>query len=327
MIRNRKLHLVLLLSIMLFIVGVKSPSVCAEGSDYGVVPVLPSSQKDDTKSFYDFVFKDEEPAELKFTIGNTSKEDKRFSVLVFNAATNTEGIIDYSSEKLKENVTKDKQLTKYLKPPKSFVVPSHQVKEISMKFDPPKADFEGYILGAIQIVPELGNEDNKAGFSNLFTRTIAVRAWSKKNKIAETKINNLPSKFIANNKNRASVNYHLENKGSQIEKDISIKTTLKRGGKNNSNLLKEAKRKVDFAPSSYLNIKQKFDKKLSDGKYMFLVETFKDEKKQSEYLYKFRVNKGRVANNNGIIIFSIVVVVILSVVSYIYIKRRKKIEK
>ncbi|MGM0010939.1 WxL protein peptidoglycan domain-containing protein [Enterococcus sp. DIV1059_1] len=299
--------------------------VFAEGSDYSVVPLLPENQKTDTKSFYDIELTDNQPFKLSFSIENISDNKKSFSVLGFDAATNSNGIIDYSNENLSEKVDKNKRLTNYLELPTSFSVEPGETKKISFKLSPDNSQFEGYILGAIQIVPEIKKEES--GITNQFTRTIAIRLWgsTKKDKI-NTSIIDIPKNFSVSNGKKPSIHYTLKNEAPIIEKNTVINTTLKMKNNDKERIIIEDEQKLDFAPSSLLDREQKLSDKLDDGEYIYEVTSLVNNKKKETYSYTFIIKNGDIAHPMSwlVILICLIVILVCLIIIIIYYQNRKR---
>ena len=291
--KNNKVLFTLIFFVSLLTFVFDNKQVFAEGSDYSVVPLLPENQKTDTKSFYDIELTDNKPFELSFSIANISDNKKSFSVLGFDAATNSNGIIDYSNENLTEKVDKNKRLTNYLELPNSFSVEAGETKKISFKLSPDSSQFEGYILGAIQIVPEIKKEE--AGITNQFTRTIAIRLWGsmKKDKI-DTSIIDVPNNFSVDNGKEPSIHYTLKNEAPIIEKNTVINTTLKVKNNDKEKIVIKDEQKIDFAPSSILDREQKLSNKLDDGEYIYEVTPLVDNEPGETYSYTFIIKNGNI---------------------------------
>ena len=324
--QNRKL-----IAMMLFIVSVGAillgdTAVFAEGSDYSVVPFLPENQKSGTRSYYDIELKNDKPFELSFSIENISDEKKSFEVLGFDAVTNSNNIIDYSNSSLKSNVDKSKRLTNYLELPDSFTVEAGETEKVSVKLKSIDNDFEGYILGAIQIVPIMDQE--KSGITNLFTRTIAVRLWgSKQSESITTQLTDLSKNFSVSNKEETIIKYTLKNETPQIEKDVMIKTVLKKKDGFKDTIISEDEQKFDFAPSSIVNREEKLHEKLKDGEYVYEVSSKIDSKQHNTFSYEFTIKNGGIVGDYSWLLIPMLLVIVFIVCIFIFMKKRKSSER
>ncbi|MDL4974799.1 WxL protein peptidoglycan domain-containing protein [Enterococcus faecalis] len=322
--KNNKVLFTLIFFVSLLTFVFDNKQVFAEGSDYSVVPLLPENQKADTKSFYDIELTDNKPFELSFSIANISDNKKSFSVLGFDAATNSNGIIDYSNENLTEKVDKNKRLTNYLELPNSFSVEAGETKKISFKLSPDSSQFEGYILGAIQIVPEIKKEE--AGITNQFTRTIAIRLWGsmKKDKI-DTSIIDVPNNFSVDNGKEPSIHYTLKNETPIIEKNTVINTTLKVKNNDKEKIVIKDEQKIDFAPSSILDREQKLSNKLDDGEYIYEVTPLLDNEPGETYSYTFIIKNGNITRPvSWLAVLICLLAILVCMIIIIYYQSRKR---
>ncbi|HHD1571914.1 TPA: DUF916 domain-containing protein [Enterococcus faecalis] len=322
--KNNKVLVSLIFFVSLLTFVFDNKQVFAEGSDYSVVPLLPENQKTDTKSFYDIELTDNKPFELSFSIANLSDNKKSFSVLGFDAATNSNGIIDYSNENLTEKVDKNKRLTNHLELPNSFSVEAGETKKISFKLSPDSSQFEGYILGAIQIVPEIKKEE--AGITNQFTRTIAIRLWGgmKKDKI-DTSIIDVPNNFSVDNGKEPSIHYTLKNETPIIGKNTVINTTLKVKNNDKEKIVIKDEQKIDFAPSSILDREQKLSNKLDDGEYIYEVTPLVDDEPRETYSYTFIIKNGNMTRPvSWLVLLICLLAILVCMIIIIYYQSRKR---
>ncbi|GEU14168.1 hypothetical protein QuyetLC_26680 [Bacillus anthracis] len=322
--KNNKVLVTFIFFVSLLTFVFDNKQVFAEGSDYSVVPLLPENQKTDTKSFYDIELTDNKPFELSFSIANISDNKKSFSVLGFDAATNSNGIIDYSNENLTEKVDKNKRLTNYLELPNSFSVEAGETKKISFKLSPDSSQFEGYILGAIQIVPEIKKEE--AGITNQFTRTIAIRLWGsiKKDKI-DASIIDVPNNFSVDNGKEPSIHYTLKNEAPIIEKNTVINTTLKVKNNDKEKIVIKDEQKIDFAPSSILDREQKLSNKLDDGQYIYEVTPLVDDEPGETYSYTFNIKNGNMTRPvSWLALLICLLAILVCMIIIIYYQSRKR---
>lgn len=317
MIKNKEMFLMMLLTS--FICLFNGSTVFAEGSDYVVIPILSENQREETKSFYDIDLKDNKTINLSFSIENISNKTKKFSIAGFDTATNSNGILDYSNAELKENVDKKMRLTNYIKLPDTFSVEPGETKKISFTISPSNHDFEGYILGAIQIIPEV---EEKSGITNQFTRTIAIRLWGS-NTVEKNKssIVTLPKEFRVDNDKERIIYHTIKNESPNIEKDVSVETHLQHKIDGRNETIIKDEHKIDFAPSSKFKMGQNLSDSLEDGEYLFEVITKVEGKQLETYSYEFSITNGNIDGNSKLVGILFVLVIIVGLI-YIYLRKR-----
>lgn len=322
----------IIISIFLFVLGMFSllisNKVLAEGSDYSVIPQLAKNQLEDTKSFYDIKLENSKPFELSFSINNLSNKTKTFYVKSYDAATNSNGIIDYSNSSLKSNVNEKMRLTSLLELPDAFTVEPNETKHIKFKVIPKKFKFEGYILGAIQVIPKI--DTTNQGITNQFTRTIAIRLWGdKENKSLKATYENVSQKFHVENSKQAQINFSFKNVAPIMEKSLTVKGILRSDKKGKKEIISQFSEVIDIAPSSAIDRVHKTSQHLPDGKYNYQVKLISKNNKEQAYSYNFVIKSGKVVKpiSTKIIIFTLLIILFALLIAIYLFKNRKKRSK
>ncbi|HCZ45487.1 DUF916 domain-containing protein [Brochothrix thermosphacta] len=320
MLKNKSLQLLMVCFLSLLFLF--NPKVTfAEGSDYSVVPLLPNSQVKSTSSYYDFKVVNEEKIKLAFSIENLSEKEQTFSVGIYDAVTNKNGIIDYSNAKLKKNVKKEQRLSDLVTIPNQVTVARHAKKTIEFQIKPMKSDFDGYILGSLQIVPQ--KEATKAGITNLFTRTIAIRMWGTDAKeTIKSNIKDNKKEFDAITETNTTLKYQLVNQSPKIEKEINVQTILEKQG-DKKKIINKAERKIDFAPSSLVEQELALKEGLVDGHYKLSVNTKTAEGESFHFEYVFQMKNDKLSHHNYWL-YGFSLLAALLIIFGIYLWKRKK---
>lgn len=320
---NKKI-ISLIICFVSLIFFVKPTIALAEGSDYSVIPLLPKSQLEETRSYYDFSLTKQDKVDLAFQIENLSEKEQTFSIDIYDAATNKNGIIDYSNTKLKENVKDDHRLSELVTIPDKVSVPAHSKKNVEFKIIPHKSNYKGYILGAVQIVPQ--KETKKSGITNLFTRTIAIRMWGSdsKEKI-NSKIIDDKNEFDVTTEKNTTLTYQLVNKAPKIEKEYEVQTILEKQDGEKKEINKEEK-KIDFAPSSVLKRQISLKETLKDGKYKLLINTKTSEGENYNFEYNFNIKDGKL-NQQDYWLYVLAFLALILMIIILFVLKKKKKEK
>lgn len=301
---------------------VKPTIALAEGSDYSVIPLLPKSQLEETRSYYDFSLMKQDKVDLAFQIENLSEKEQTFSINIYDAATNKNGIVDYSNRKLKKNVKDDQRLSEMVTIPDKVSVPPRSKKNVEFEIIPHKSNFKGYILGAVQIVPQ--KEAKKSGITNLFTRTIAIRMWGadSKEKINSKIIDDKKEFDVTTDKN-TTLTYQIINNAPKIEKGYEVQTILEKQDGEKKEINKE-ENKIDFAPSSILSRQINLKETLKDGKYKLLINTKTSEGKNYNFEYNFNIKDGKLSQQDSWLYVLAFLSLLLMIIILFILKKRKK---
>lgn len=102
---------------------------------------------------------------LSVDITNESDEKQTLSAGIFNAKTNTQGVINYTSQAF--NLKNDMSLSKLVDYSEKIILKAKEKKEIRIAFAVPKQPFSGIIMGGLMIQqePKESNDMIKNAFS------------------------------------------------------------------------------------------------------------------------------------------------------------------
>ncbi|EGP5665645.1 DUF916 and DUF3324 domain-containing protein [Enterococcus faecium] len=121
-------------------------------SAYSVSANIPDFQKNKNVSYFDLQLGPDQKEEISIHLANSAKEKATFSVDVNNAATNSNGVIDYGQTDLKKDSSAKYVLNQLVTPKNQEIeLQAGESKDVTFQVHMPKNRFKGIILGGIHI--------------------------------------------------------------------------------------------------------------------------------------------------------------------------------
>lgn len=330
---------------------------------YSVKAILPENQKNSDVSYFDLSVIPGESQALKVEVFNSSNEEISVNVSTNAGATNQNGIITYDGS-IKEFDESLKypfdEISKVFN--KTLTIPAYQSKIATIDLEIPEEGFDGQILGGIHFVMDNEGEisEGSVGFVNEYAYVIGVNLEQIQEKDLDKemnidlieKLNKLDNKTIdeivpAINLN--DVNPKLTNYRTSIVAKFSNETPIIVSGldfnawiteKGDDDILFSRRiEKFSIGPNNIFEFPIDLENKpLKEGEYTFNAKA-KNEKEEFEFSMDFiieekeaiDVNNQAVKIDNGInwVLISLVTLILLfvSLIIYLYIKRKKKNNK
>lgn len=121
-------------------------------SAYSVNANIPDFQKNKNVSYFDLQLDPNQKKEISIHLANSAKEKAIFNVDVNNAATNSNGVIDYGQTDLKKDPSAKYVLNQLVAPKNQEIeLQASESKDVTFQVQMPKDHFKGIILGGIHI--------------------------------------------------------------------------------------------------------------------------------------------------------------------------------
>ncbi|HBR81382.1 MAG TPA: cell surface protein, partial [Enterococcus sp.] len=121
-------------------------------SAYSVNANIPDFQKNKNVSYFDLQLDPNQKKEISIHLANSAKEKAIFNVDVNNAATNSNGVIDYGQTDLKKDSSAKYVLNQLVTPNNQEIeLQAGESKDVTFQVQMPKDRFKGIILGGIHI--------------------------------------------------------------------------------------------------------------------------------------------------------------------------------
>ena len=295
-----------------------------KGAGFSIELEIPNNQKKGPTQYFDLKALPGEMQSLNLYIVNDSSDVENFDLVVTDAATNSQGIIEYANSDATKQVLEHRRLTEVVTTPKTVSVKKGESQAVKIEIDHPKNTYEGVILGGVHISPNLSEMEKKnPGYSNLFTRSVAIQLnGSELDKEFNLKLENMEKDndtegFVINslilNKNPILL------KNTQLSKKIVNKKTQK--------VIFEEKTKVDIAPSADFYLPIMLDEKLSSGLYEMIL-VFENQEGERKFIQEirqtFKIDGEQVILVHRTWYWLLILIIALLVIYILYKKFREK---
>ncbi|MFC4652935.1 WxL protein peptidoglycan domain-containing protein [Lactococcus nasutitermitis] len=148
---KRLLKIAILIAV--FFVGVVFPiKGQAEGLPFSVRPLEPSTQRDNTETFFDLILAPNKSTALQVDLINNTDKPIKVKVAMTQAQTSDSGIVDYKlPQKRDESLKSD--IADYFKGPKQVVIPAKQTYRYTGTLTMPAIKLPGIIAGGLTFTP------------------------------------------------------------------------------------------------------------------------------------------------------------------------------
>ncbi|MEI5990739.1 DUF916 domain-containing protein [Enterococcus crotali] len=244
--------------------------------------IFPKNQQNRKLGYYDLLVKKGEKQTVQLKLNNKSDKAMKIAVDLNSTKTNSNGIIEYGSNQLKNDKSLDYDFPTIVKAPEEVLLEPKSSKVIDLVINVPKKAFEGYIAGGIRLQPVNIKEEpsgEETMVKNEFAYIIGML-------LSESNVEKVTPKLELN-----EVYYKLENAEDNLFIDVSntkaifieeLEAVITVKDKRTNNKVFETERsKMKMAPNTnmLLRIPLKFplyDKKLDTGVYLVDVQ-FKEK--------------------------------------------------
>ena len=301
-----------------------------EGTFY-VQPILPSNQLSDASDYYHLKTDKDLSQTLEVMLINDSSQEKKVDVSILDGMTTPSGEISYSNTHEYDSTQKLK-MSEVLSGGGEQTIPANGSKKIDLPLKLTGHNFNGQLLGAINVIEKVDTDVSSGGVNNQFAYNIPVKIDIGDNNI-EAKMDYAGVKVKEENKNYG-LEVGLRNISSTIIRDLSVdyKITSKKSKKI---ILEEKRDHLEMAPNSifFPNVSLK-DKAIKAGDYQITIHVVSKESKIDEtWTDNFKIDSTQAKNlNNGLVVSSkqsipwyvwMIVAALVTLIVYVIYKKTK----
>ena len=306
-------------------------SVFADSNSYSVTPLSPENQKEDSPGYFDLKVIPNQKQTLKVMIENTSDKEQHYKIYVNTAATNQNGIIDYSIGDLKKDTSMEFSLQDLieLKDPQVAISANSQ-KEVTMILSVPEKLFNGVLLGGITIEPVTKN--NEKEINNVLTRTLAIQLTESEDEIQpEVKAGAVS---ISQENLRNNVSIELRNIKPVVLTKVTANISIRKA-KEEKSIIEQKRENLSFAPNTSFKLMNEWNKPFESGEYIYSIELNdeKDNKWHFEKKFTIQEKEAKTFNETSVVdykndkhsfqLYTCLVLVLLFLSGILYWKRIK----
>ena len=279
-----------LLSIVLFL-GLSHRQVSyaqpVSNNGYTVMPGFGKTQRKETTNFYDLTLQPKQVDDFQLTIINQAPKPQTFKIMVNNATTNQNLIIDYTQAHFKKDVSMGLTIKDVVTLDQSEVtIPGNQSQIIRMRMVMPNQTFNGVLLGGIVVKPVL-KKPSGAGVHNVFMHTLAIRVNQNDNVVPAQLVGGSVHLNQANRHNEVTMT--IRNPQPQLMSQLQgIFIITKKGA--TAPILRKKSQNLSIAPNSQFNVPLTLNNQFKPGHYTYTI-ILKNGNGQWRFTRNFEITK------------------------------------
>lgn len=173
-LKNRIVSILLFVAILFSIIPmVNIVNASEDEAGFYVSANLPKNQLDDSASYFDLEMKPEQKQTISVDIYNEKSKEMKISVYAANASSNSNGIIDYTKQGIKDNtlVFPFEEIAMLENP--VVKIPASSKETVNIELNMPKDEYEGIILGGLVFTEVADKKENENVTSMSIDNTIS----------------------------------------------------------------------------------------------------------------------------------------------------------
>ncbi|MBO0460966.1 DUF916 and DUF3324 domain-containing protein [Enterococcus sp. DIV1298c] len=220
-------------------------------------PILPESQVDEGKGYYDLNLAPNEQETIQVEIGNNSAEPIRVQVTAHTAFTNVLGKVEYGKEAAEPDPTLIHSLADLIEPSGMIELSGNESKVIDLPLHMPVEAFEGFLAGGLRIA-EYKEDDEESeepegegvAIKNEFAYVIGMVVSNTRDAVQPEL--ELLDVFADQLNYRNVISATLQNFTPTFVNRLAVEATVKRAGENDV-LYEASQEMMQMAPNSNFN--------------------------------------------------------------------------
>lgn len=305
-----KLRKIMMLVLTVLIgLWVTVPSFASE-FNFAVTPRPSDKQIDKQKTYFDLLLAPNQEETLTVDLRNDTDKEVVVEAQVNRAATNGNGVVEYSKNDIKADPTLKYDLKDYVEAPKEIILKPRSAAEYKLNIHMPNETFDGVIAGGITFKEKSVNQANDSAkeeekglaIKNEYSYVVALlMRQTTENGAPDLKLQSVqPNQRNARNVIQAK----LQNPNATYLNHLATQTTITKKGSSEA-LYQEEQTQMQMAPNSNFNLSVPLKgDRLKAGKYMMKIEAYgqndqngnypfkaKDSQKEETYRYHWSLEK------------------------------------
>lgn len=286
MIKNILVHRVFILFICISVIAsilsmtniVKAES---DSAGFYVSAQLPDNQIDKNVSYFDLRMKPSQEQTVKVKVFNEKSEDMDVSVYVANASSNSNGLIDYTQQGVKDS-SLEYPLESIAKPETDMItIPANGSKTVSVKLNMPKDEYDGIVLGGLvfkEITDDAEDDtssEESLAINNVLSYALAIKlSENDEYEDIDLSLSDVEARVV---NYEPVITHYIQNDAAALSTKMSM-TVAVSDVDTGKNVATTKNDNVSIAPDSIMPYSLKLkDTELKEGNYVSNVSiTYKD---------------------------------------------------
>lgn len=301
-------------------------------SAYSVSANIPEFQINKSLSYFDLLLSPKQQESISIHLKNNSQEEAKYFIDVNNAATNSNGVIDYGQTDLKKDSSAKYVLNQLVTPKNQEVtLKADEEKDVSFHVTMPDKSFAGVILGGIHISKKDSESQKVEGTAirNKYAYVIGIKLQNDTKKDApDLKLRSVKPGL---QNSYTTIFANIQNPKSTIISKIAIDAKITK--KSSDKILYETKKdQLSIAPNTNFDFPISLDKQeMAAGDYTVTIDVKEGNTNKAWHLTKDftikaekakKINQAAVTDKQGIpylpIIISIGCLLVLIILFLVY---------
>lgn len=307
-----------------------------------VTPEFPESQIEGSNSYFDLNLAAGETETLALKLQNASSETIQVQVTPHTAYTNVHGVVEYGKDAQEPDSSLSYSLDELINPSEVIELAGNETKTIAVSLHMPDESFEGFLAGGLRITEvkekqeETTSSEEGVAIKNEFAYVVGVILSNTRDSVQPDL--ELLDVFADQLNYRNVISATIQNFAPTFVNRMAVEATVQRAGE--SDILYEAsEERMQMAPNSNFNFPISLEgDRFQSGEYVLkLKATSGEEEWEWERNFTIEAEEARSLNRADVTIDSglnwwmisviVLVMVLLGVVVYIIIQKRKMSEK
>ena len=113
--------------------------------------IRPENQKNSEVTYFDLLMTPNQKQTVQIKLNNTSDKERKISLKLNSAKTNSNGVIEYGPSQIKEDASVKYKFTDLVKAPEEVTLAPQSSQLVDINISMPESSIEGYISGGIQL--------------------------------------------------------------------------------------------------------------------------------------------------------------------------------
>ncbi|EUJ36317.1 hypothetical protein BCAMP_10910 [Brochothrix campestris FSL F6-1037] len=159
----------------------------ADAMAFNVKAILPTTQNNPDVSYFDLRLKPAAKQKIAIEMSNNTAKAITLKTAVNTASTNSNGVIDYSASKVKQDKSMKVAIAELVTGPTQITLKANETKTVAYQIKMPQESFDGVLLGGFYIAKkqdeQMNETEEKQQIKNEFSYVIGLKISNTDKKI------------------------------------------------------------------------------------------------------------------------------------------------
>ncbi|PEH49552.1 DUF916 and DUF3324 domain-containing protein [Enterococcus faecium] len=274
-------------------------------SAYSVSANIPDFQTNQEISYFDLQLTPKDKKEISVHLANNSQKEAIYEVDVNDAATNSNGVIDYSQTDLEKDSSAKYVLDQLVTPKTQEVkLQAGEAKDVTFQVTMPEQTFSGIILGGIHISKKdtVSQKVEGTAIRNKYAYVIGVKLQNNTDKVTPD-LKLLSAKAGLQN-SYTTVFAHLQNPQPTIISKVAVDAKVTKKGSDKV-LYETENENLSIAPNTNFDFPISLEKeKIAAGDYIVTIDAKEGNTNKTWHLttgFTIKADKAKKLNHQAVI--------------------------